>query len=315
MYVDGSWRFVDQMLGSQSVNIEDDTDWTVIYSKANTPAENSPQHVQYKLKEEWFLPDPVKLVYTHLCDNAKAQLLARPVTIHEFNQMASLQKGYFNLGLSGLSHPRCVINCPKNGSLSISVGLNSNSCKPYKLYPHLYKSTVDPNKDRLKGHQAKDFCLRYTNGAVFTYHIQFPWIGSYRLDVHGGFEGEAVQWVCQYLIHVQRPCFRSQILSLPVRETCLGVTGAARSIGLVPVQDGKHGIISAKDGNCKLQFRIQGSNDMALRLRPRMKGQHVIRQYYDSSRGNIGIIVKVGNHGNHILFIDVEKNGVRKTIR
>ena len=313
MYVNGAWRFVDQFWGSQSITLQEDAEWALVHAGGATEVQaEQDRRIHYNLNSEWFLPDPVRFVYSHLVENPDAQLLARPVTLDEFNEMAFLQPGYFTLNLTSLSHPRCIIRCT-DGTLSISLGLSQKEKLPYRFFHNMYKSIINPKIDRLKGRQAKDFSVKYSTSDSLNIHIEFPWIGRYKLNVEG--EIYRRHQICQYIIQVERPCFRAEpIPSLPEGEEELGLTAVVRALGLSAVDDGIHGVVTAKRGEASMKFRIANFKDESLKLRPHMEGDHVIRQYYDRN-GNINIVTKVTKHGKHLLCIDVQKKEIKTTIR
>ena len=315
VFVDGCWRLVDQHWGSQSVSVQMDPHWALVQDGGASKHKDNLK-VNFSLDDTWFLIDPVTAVYAHLNENPQTQLLARPVTPEEFNEIAYLHTGFFTLGLSGLSHPRCVVPTA-DGRVTISLGLDKSRARPYRFYHNLYKWVIDPDVDRFRGYKEKEFSVKYTTGEMLGVHVEFPWIGKYLLDVEGEEEGVAGRHgVCQYLIQVETPCFRAQPLPvLPRSGEELGVTPPARALGLLPVEDGEHGIVSAPNGHAAIKFVIPNVKDRDnLRLRAHMAGNHVIRQFRDRE-GNVTVVTKVTEHGKHVLCLDIENGGKRKTVR
>ena len=51
------------------------------------------------------------------------QLLARPVTEEEFREMAYLKDSFFELGMTTVSHPRCLVESDNNGTIVFEFGL------------------------------------------------------------------------------------------------------------------------------------------------------------------------------------------------
>ncbi|ELU11849.1 hypothetical protein CAPTEDRAFT_95468, partial [Capitella teleta] len=60
--------------------------------------------LKYSYNDHYFLTNPEEFIYTHFPFKEKWQLLARPVTRLEFNELASLQPAFFRKGLRLKSH-------------------------------------------------------------------------------------------------------------------------------------------------------------------------------------------------------------------
>jgi len=71
-----------------------------------------------------------------------SQLLARPVTEGEFTQMAYLKDSFFELGMSWVSHPKCLVESDNNGTVVFEFGLDPE--KQCLFTTELYKSAQDP---------------------------------------------------------------------------------------------------------------------------------------------------------------------------
>lgn len=69
----------------------------------------SSEEFHYQLDEYFFLPDPHQLIYTHFPDDARWQLLERPVTLEEFENMPHMKPQFFKYGLEFVTHRTAVI--------------------------------------------------------------------------------------------------------------------------------------------------------------------------------------------------------------
>ncbi|ELT97330.1 hypothetical protein CAPTEDRAFT_77647, partial [Capitella teleta] len=87
--IDQSWRLFDPNPASRQKNTQ------------------SPLHFSYN--DHFFLTDPEAFIFTHFPSDKKWQLLARPVTRQEFDQLAYLDPGFFETGLTLESHRKVII--------------------------------------------------------------------------------------------------------------------------------------------------------------------------------------------------------------
>lgn len=69
----------------------------------------SQEEFHYQLDEYFFLPDPHQLIYTHFPDEQQWQLLDRPITLEEFENMPHMKPQFFKYGLEFVSHRTAVI--------------------------------------------------------------------------------------------------------------------------------------------------------------------------------------------------------------
>jgi len=70
------------------------------------------------------------------------QLLARPVSEEEFRQMAYLKDSFFELGMTTVSHPKCLVESDQNGTIVFEFGLDA--ARQCTFTNELYKSAHDP---------------------------------------------------------------------------------------------------------------------------------------------------------------------------
>ncbi|ELT98198.1 hypothetical protein CAPTEDRAFT_136630, partial [Capitella teleta] len=84
--------------------------------------------------DHYFLTDPEAFIYTNFPLGEEWQLLARPVTRQEFNQLACLHSGFFMAGFTLESHRKNTVESP-NGEVDIVVGImNKNIHQTHALW-------------------------------------------------------------------------------------------------------------------------------------------------------------------------------------
>jgi hypothetical protein len=89
-------------------------------------------NVRYELDEYYFMPAPSQLIYTHFPDDPAWQLLERPLTLDEFENLVPVKPAFFKHDLLLLSHTRAVINCHANTN-DVNVRIQCSHKKVFEL--------------------------------------------------------------------------------------------------------------------------------------------------------------------------------------
>ena len=112
------------------------------------------------------------------------QLLARPVTDEEFREMAYLKDSFFELGMSTVSHPRCLVESDNSGTVVFEFGLDEG--RQCTFTTELYKSAQDPELNTIEGGFTFDqFCTLENLQDKLRVTINFPRIGRYKFELDG----------------------------------------------------------------------------------------------------------------------------------
>jgi len=123
------------------------------------------------------------------------QLLARPVSEEEFRQMAYLKMAsylkmaylkdsFFELGMSTVSHSRCLVESDNSGSIVFEFGLDAG--RQCTFTTELYKSAHDPELNTIEGGFTFDqFCTLENLQDKLRVTITFPRIGRYKFELDG----------------------------------------------------------------------------------------------------------------------------------
>lgn len=112
------------------------------------------------------------------------QLLARPVTEAEFCEMAYLKDSFFELGMTWVSHPKCLVESDNNGTVVFEFGLDPD--KKCLFTTELYKSAQDPDLNTVEGGFTFDQFSTVENlQDKLRVTISFPRIGRYKFELDG----------------------------------------------------------------------------------------------------------------------------------
>lgn len=77
-------------------------------------------NVRYELDDYYFMPESSQLIFTHFPLVTIWQLLERPISLDEFENLVPVKSAFFKHGLHIISHRDAVIHT--NGELTIAIG-------------------------------------------------------------------------------------------------------------------------------------------------------------------------------------------------
>ena len=241
------WRFVDVHWGSRHVTGGSKGNWELIddNGKGANPVNDSPAALKYQCHEYYFLPDPHEIIYSHYPKKGEEwQLLARPVTLREFQDMVYLKPAFFELGLSVVNHPRCLIKAP-DGETHITIGLpKMGGCKfMYRLW---MASKGKENQTNFGDFKLDRFVFMEQTVSALQCRIVFPVVGRFKFELFarrsegdGDEGGGNYTQACSYIIDCEQAMEDCQALPENKRKEW----GPGRDLeraGLKPVthQDG-----------------------------------------------------------------------------
>lgn len=142
----GAWRLVDCTWGAGAMDVSG------VYRERFEPF--------------YFLTAPDRFLFTHYPLDPRWQLVDKPITLEEFEEMPYLKEPFFKAGMRLLSHPSCVIETPRR-SLAVEIGTPEDCVLHVKLYRDEQASAVP--------------CVRRNDREVL--QVVFPSSGEYVLRV------------------------------------------------------------------------------------------------------------------------------------
>ena len=268
VYIDGSWRFIDQSFGCSHVNLGA-AHWQVVdsdldfFNKQEDIKEAAIEHVHY-IGEEHFLTDPEFFVFKHFTEEEGMQLLARPVTHKEFNAMAVVNKVYFDWEFEEMSEPKCKITCDDG---VVEIWFKTKPGLDVHMNFILMKRTdIERDKKlkelvRLENKDGKKFIrIYFKHIGLYKLQIIVPDRDSHRKCNHKS-EKEAqrckkLTWhvMVQYTIRCNCPYFpaiKTPLLASSLQEIGCGATWEQMGIKC----DLQGGIINTVNGYAKMELR------------------------------------------------------------
>lgn len=160
VYIQDDWRFVDAFWASACVVGKKSSEWTLVDSDGNVTQEDEEEsegETQHRVNEFYFLPDPDQLIWTHFPDEQDWQLLAKPITVKDYETHVYVRERFYYLGINFTpqSEMKCILNT-KDGEISLPFSLPPDRSEFFRFKYMLYKnrsadgdqSGADVNLDR-----------------------------------------------------------------------------------------------------------------------------------------------------------------------
>ncbi|VDK85120.1 unnamed protein product [Dibothriocephalus latus] len=137
----------------------------------------------YRLKMNYFLPDPGQLIYTHFPHDTEWQLLHEPITLKEFQSFPFVRISFFKYNLSMHSHCKAVVEST-DPEIRILLGFPSGSEKSLSFSTQLtfddQDSTENYNSIPLKRYVRHEVLKKKSRLAIY---VRPPKPGAYILSI------------------------------------------------------------------------------------------------------------------------------------
>ena len=235
--VNGAWRLVDCHWAARR-----------LVGKKVTP-----ENVRYELDEYYFMPDPHQLIFTHFPDDLSWQLLERPISLGDFENLVPVKSAFFKYGLQILSHREAVIRT--NREVTIRIG-----CPPIKAQSLAFTFTLafDNGKEEHGGLKLNRYGMQEMVDNVSFFTIRPPTNASYRLIIYAKDLDQATKegvygGVCEYEVICDSAPARPQPFP-PCVHTSWGPGDSATKYNIIPVQKGA--IFSTVNGVAEVKFHL-----------------------------------------------------------
>ena len=130
----------------------------------------------------YFLTNPEEFIYNHLPNESKWQLLSRPVTKDEFEQMAYLKQPFFEFGIGLTDCRKCVLNT-NNGEANISLEMPAPYTMSYTY--QLWIPVKGQNENKFANIKLQRYVFLQRVNKVMKARIHFPVTGKYKIELFG----------------------------------------------------------------------------------------------------------------------------------
>lgn len=264
----------------------------------------------YEYDDFYFMTDPEQLIYSHWSQREKWQLLSRPLSLSEFEDLPLVKSYFFKCGMYFMSHQKGVVPTQK-GKIAITVGF----VKPTNF---TYKIVFAENGDEtFKGQKLKSYALQETSYNEVTFILRAPKSGPYYFTIFAqlltGDIGVKNVFTASAEYKIIADSAASDAVPLPnCSDSNWGPGIPVDQLGLEPSQ--KDAIITTADGKVQMEFKKNRPAYILCKLRkPGMRDEDLERYVSDREQGdNIVVTANLpvpGEYGLEIYGNDPAKDG------
>lgn len=281
VYLDGSWRFVQCNWGARHlVNAKENKNGNgrshqhmhdangngtmTTNGNGTAGADGKDNALRYEYDDHYFMTDPEEMIYEFFPDDAQWQLLPRPITLKQFEQLPFVRSLFFRYGLR-FTDPRLqsVVRADKTGAVSISITMGTEALDSLIFHYNLrFFDSVDETELE-DGMQLKRFVMQSAqNGDAVLFRVHVPTTRPLLLDIFANvvspkhyLTGQPIKFksvckfkiICEHLAHIM----------VPLPECASGEWGPAKALRLFGLMPRSHDEAIINCGQyCEIRFKM-----------------------------------------------------------
>ncbi|PAA47289.1 hypothetical protein BOX15_Mlig025622g3, partial [Macrostomum lignano] len=238
--IDGAWQLVD-------------VHWAMRYLSSER---NSPENLVYEYDDFYFMTEPQQAVYSHYPEDPLWQLLRRPLTLDQFEDLPLTKSQFFKCGMSFEQATHGVLYT-REGKLQMALGYGRpGAAFTYRL------AQGDELNERWRGVELKSYALQETGSDQIQFYFRLPAVGHYYLTVYAqeaaaaGAEQSGLETTyraaCEYRINCDEPA--ADATPFPnCHDSNWGPGLHAERYGLTASH--RDGVLNSVNGQAQLYFR------------------------------------------------------------
>ena len=240
-----------------------------------TSEKNVPENLVYEYDDFYFMTEPQELIYSHWPEEKGWQLLARPLSLAQFEDLPLAKSFFFKCGMQFLNQNRGIINM-QNGRLNMSLGYTKPAAFTFKLVYGEY------NEEEYRNTKLKRYVLQETLDNMVNFYIRSPREGPYYLTIYSQevsdkLDVETVfKAACEYKVISDRAA--DDAVPYPVASDSNWGPGApVQQYGLTPSH--REAVIIAVGGKSEVRFTQSRKVRILCKLTRPGKDDALLEQY------------------------------------
>uniref|UniRef100_A0A131YWT6 Tgc transglutaminase/protease like domain containing protein involved in cytokinesis n=1 Tax=Rhipicephalus appendiculatus TaxID=34631 RepID=A0A131YWT6_RHIAP len=253
VYVAGAWRFVQCNWGARHL---------VNAKEVPKPgSKGKSDSLRYEYDDHYFLTDAREFIYEFFPLQPEWQLLKRPISLREFEELPFVRSLFFRYGLYFPdTDTKATLYTDSTGAATVRIGMPEDMS--HSLIFHYNLKFYDSDRDSFDGVSLKRFVMQSMVGNVVAFRVHAPCSGALLLDVFANavtpreyLTGEPMKFksVCKFKI----VCEDLQTVMVPLPDCASGEWGpmkATRLFGLVAESHEDALIFSSRE--LEVRFRM-----------------------------------------------------------
>lgn len=169
----GAWRFVQCNWGARHL---------VNAKEAPKTGRGKNDSLRYEYDDHYFLTDPREFIYEFFPLAEEWQLLKRPITLREFENLPFVRSLFFRYGLHFADEGYgAVVFTDDTGAATVQIAMPSDmqGC----LIFHYNLKFYDNEDDSFDSVSLKRFVMQSVIGNIVTFRVHAPCSGAFLLDI------------------------------------------------------------------------------------------------------------------------------------
>lgn len=238
VYIFGTWCLVDAHWAARRI----------------IGKQSSSEEFHYQLDEYFFLPDPHQLIYTHFPEDPNWQLLERPVSLEEFENMPHMKPQFFKFGLELVSNRTAVIYA--RGETNVRLRYPAHRCS----VAFNFSIQFENGDEDYKGNKLNRYGMQESVGGISSFRLRLPVKGSYILYIYAKEDTpenkeNVYAQVCEYKIVQEDVTSPEPAPFPPCAYLSWGPGSTFFRYGLATYQ--QTATVISRQGKAELQFRME----------------------------------------------------------
>ena len=127
------------------------------------------------------------------------QLLKNPISKEQFEKQAYFRQSFFTHGMSLTSEDSCCLRS-EEGQVVINFKSDPKTANSIEMWYSFYMKTKDDNAIQLDAETLPRLVAMIRSADKWTFKIQFPLEGTYKLGISGGFFGNDMEEFSEFRI-------------------------------------------------------------------------------------------------------------------
>uniref|UniRef100_A0A1I8JM84 LIM zinc-binding domain-containing protein n=1 Tax=Macrostomum lignano TaxID=282301 RepID=A0A1I8JM84_9PLAT len=257
VYVEGDWRLIQCNWAARHLVFNRTTGSSQAASAAAAPATSpstssgtsgggASENLRYHYDEHYFLTDPDQFIYEFYPLDPRWQLLEKPISLAEFEELPFVRSAFFQYGMRFPSGTKAVLETDTTGGAILELGLRDPSLP---LVCHYQLRNAETGAAHYKGTKLDRFVfftVRSPGRLVFDVHV--PNLDAYFLEIFAALVepnnpatyGYQVRLKCVAKLKVVAPELQKRMTPLPQSSSSTGEWGPSKAMRHFLIQPMSH---------------------------------------------------------------------------
>ncbi|CAD5112319.1 DgyrCDS1545 [Dimorphilus gyrociliatus] len=267
--------------------------------KEEAPVKRGRDKIRYQYDEHYFLTDPDEMIQEFWAKDPEWQLLEKPITIEEFEDMPFVRSVFFLFGLEhSPRNTKAIIDCDSKGEAQVKIKVPNDFAPDLIFHYQLRRAEKDrKNETDYKGAKLDRFVFQTISEGFATFNVYLPSPGQFFLEIFAnkidnshrlGEDSNSIQpfrlkCACKFRIRCSE--IAGKMHPLPACSPGeWGPSKAERHFGMKP-KTHKTGLINIDDptGECFLEFHVPRPLYFLIKLRKNDVTESLLQKYVTHS--------------------------------